>query len=275
MSSEYSRTIGYHALTKSWSKSLLGLLGEPHNETVDILSHLFGTLAALTCLGTLVLEFGPHRPLTLLASKAFDWPLTIFYSSAAICLSLSATFHISMSHSQQVCERLNTFDYVGIVVLITGTFWPSVYYGFSCQPLVWLFYCSTVGIFAARTIYLLQSPRYRQSQYRTLRTRMFLCLGFSGIVPFVHNILQYGYNSAMHSFSLPWLSTGAALYVLGALSYVQRFPERFAKPGCFDIFGSSHQLLHICVLLAVWAHGESSIFIICQFYSKSPIQITL
>ena len=253
----------------------MSLFGRPHNQTVNILSHLFGAVTALACLSTLVFKFGSHPFISLPASNVFDWPLTIFYLSITICLALSTTFHISMSHSKTVCENLITFDYIGIVVLITGTFWPFVYYGFLCHPYVWLFYCSIVGILAATIIYVFQIPLYRQIQYRPLRTRMFLCLGFCGLVPLVHKIIQSGYTSAKQSFSLPWLGTGAAIYVLGAFLYIQRLPECLAKPGRFDLFGNSHQLMHFCVLFAVWAHGESSIFIICQFYSKSPIQITL
>lgn len=43
------------------------------------------------------------------------------------------------------------------------------------------------------------------------------------------------------------------LYIIGAIIYALRIPERFA-PGRFDIFGSSHQIFHGFVLVAAITH---------------------
>ena len=46
------------------------------------------------------------------------------------------------------------------------------------------------------------------------------------------------------------------LLLLGVLFYAKRIPEslkRF-KPGTFDIWGSSHQIFHVLVVLAVVCH---------------------
>lgn len=36
-------------------------------------------------------------------------------------------------------------------------------------------------------------------------------------------------------------------------SYAERCPERFA-PGRFDLFGTSHQIFHVMILFAAYAH---------------------
>lgn len=36
-------------------------------------------------------------------------------------------------------------------------------------------------------------------------------------------------------------------------SYAERCPERFA-PGQFDFFGTSHQIFHVMILFAAYAH---------------------
>lgn len=53
--------------------------------------------------------------------------------------------------------------------------------------------------------------------------------------------------------SLNWVLLQGALYIIGAGLYAARFPER-VRPGKFDIWGSSHQLFHILVVLAATAH---------------------
>jgi len=49
---------------------------------------------------------------------------------------------------------------------------------------------------------------------------------------------------------VPW-AIGGAFYIVGATIYMLKIPERF-KPGRFDIWGSSHQIFHICILIASW-----------------------
>ena len=46
----------------------------------------------------------------------------------------------------QVTSCCHVFDYSGIVVLIVGSFYPSIYYGFFCDSHVQAFYLSTITI---------------------------------------------------------------------------------------------------------------------------------
>ena len=52
---------------------------------------------------------------------------------------------------------------------------------------------------------------------------------------------------------LHYLVLSGALYVVGALLYACRVPERFA-PGKFDYIGASHQIFHFFILGAAFAH---------------------
>ncbi len=52
---------------------------------------------------------------------------------------------------------------------------------------------------------------------------------------------------------LNWLVTSGALYIVGALLYAMRVPERF-YPGRFDYLGASHQIFHCLILAAAWSH---------------------
>lgn len=57
-----------------------------------------------------------------------------FFLGAVVCLAMSAIFHTILNHSQRVAQLGNQLDYVGIVLLITGSFVPSIYYAFYCEP---------------------------------------------------------------------------------------------------------------------------------------------
>ena len=68
-----------------------------------------------------------------------------FFLGAVICLGVSATYHAISNHSPEVSQFGNQLDYVGIVALITGSFVPSVYYGFYCEPGLQMVYWAMVG----------------------------------------------------------------------------------------------------------------------------------
>ena len=118
----YIRT-GYARPNGSWMKSWAGLTGPIHNESVNILTHLFGAIAAIVVLiysyrHIHIDWFGPHPVRGALSSQLFMvYPLpgndpsvtwadsaafACFYISAAICFGCSATFHTSLAHSE-VC----------------------------------------------------------------------------------------------------------------------------------------------------------------------------
>jgi adiponectin receptor len=54
-----------------------------------------------------------------------------------------------------------------------------------------------------------------------------------------------------------WVAGGAA-YLIGALLYMSRVPEK-CKPGAFNHFGSSHQIFHFCVIAGALIHYNESL----------------
>lgn len=99
-----------------------------HNESVNIHTHLLGSFLFL------------FTSFTVLAAEARSvsaadiYVLGCFFLGAVVCLTTSAVFHTILNHSQRVSQLGNQLDYVGIVFLITGSFIPSIYYGFYCEP---------------------------------------------------------------------------------------------------------------------------------------------
>lgn len=82
---------------------------------------------------------------------------------------------------------------------------------------------------------------------------MFVAMGLSAVFPVCHSIQLYGLAHMRASVGLDWVVAQGVLYILGAAIYAARFPERM-KPGHFDIWGSSHQIFHVLVVLAAATH---------------------
>jgi predicted membrane channel-forming protein YqfA (hemolysin III family) len=66
---------------------------------------------------------------------------------------------------------------------------------------------------------------------------VFMVFGLSGVVPAVHYAISEGWFNAISRASLGWLILMGCLYILGAMFYALRVPERFF-PGKCDIWVS-------------------------------------
>jgi adiponectin receptor len=71
---------------------------------------------------------------------------------------------------------------------------------------------------------------------------VFMVFGLSGVVPAVHYAIFEGWFNAISRASLGWLILMGCLYILGAMFYALRVPERFF-PGKCDIWVSFHDTI--------------------------------
>jgi len=235
---------GYRRELRDVKACIYSIFTYLHNESVNIHTHMW---AALTFI---VLLFTVHIPLSQHAETVIwvDYVgFVIFLLSAIFCLGCSTTFHTLQCHSKEVSKRCHILDYIGIVVLTVGSYYPTVYYGFFCDPWPQIGYTIAITIAGGFAMYVVLEPMYATPAYRWARTSVFLALGLCSIVPVTHAIWASGYHMSRHEMGLDWLLASGALYVAGALIYAGRVPERLA-PGKFDIFFTSHQIFHCCVV---------------------------
>lgn len=120
-------------------------------------------------------------------------------------------------------------------MLIMGSFVPWLYYGFYCDYQPKLIYLSIVITLGVSSIVVSLWDRFSEPAYRPLRAGVFMCFGLSGIIPAIHYALVEGWVNAIYQASLGWLILMGSLYIMGALFYAFRVPERFF-PGKCDIW---------------------------------------
>ena len=240
---------GYRPASSSVLVSLRSLF-YLHNETVNIYTHLLPSLAAIP------FSIRLYQGLSSRYATATHTDMIAFgcfFAGAAFCLGMSATYHTISNHSPLVAGIGNAFDYVGIVGLITGSFIPSMYYVFYCHPhLQWAYWgmISGIGLGCAAVSII---PRFRTPEWRATRATMFVGLGLSAVFPVSHGLWLFGFERMRTQIGLDWVLLQGFLYILGAVIYAERVPERL-RPGQFDILGSSHQIFHVLVVLAALAH---------------------
>ncbi|TDL22709.1 HlyIII-domain-containing protein [Rickenella mellea] len=244
---------GYRRVQNSWQGCFESVFGYLHNETINIHSHFFGALLFTVFLFVNQWKnISGYDTTTWIDTAVFS----LFLSSAIFCLTASSMFHMAHCHSEKVSTRCHAFDYYGIIVLIVGSFYPAIYYGFFCDTTLQIIYLSLITVAGAGASFIVLSPEYSKPTHRGARTKVFIALGLSALLPNTHALLIHGYQELTHEMGFKWLLGSGALYILGALLYANRIPERF-YPGKFDYFFASHQIFHVNVVLAALAHYVS------------------
>ena len=80
-----------------------------------------------------------------------------------------------------------------------------------------------------------------------------MTFGLSGIIPAIHYGIVEGWFNKLSQKSLGWLVLMGLLYIVGAMLYALRVPERWF-PGKCDIWFHSHQIFHVFVLGGAFVH---------------------
>ncbi|KAI1733086.1 hemolysin-III related domain-containing protein [Ditylenchus destructor] len=224
-------------------KSILSL----HTETGNIWTHMIGCVAFL-CLG-LWWHLRPDNHIQLQDQLVFSF----FFVGAILCLGLSFVFHTVSCHSKEIVRVFSKLDYVGISLLIVGSFIPWIYYGFYCRKEPKISYIAMVSVLGIGAVVVSLWDKFSETRYRPFRAGVFVAMGCSGIVPTIHFIVTDGMRRLIDENSFYWLLAMAFLYLIGAFLYATRTPERFF-PGKCDIWLHSHQIFHLCVVCAAFAH---------------------
>ncbi|KAM7216930.1 hemolysin-III related domain containing protein [Rhypophila decipiens] len=240
---------GYRHTSNSYLGSLHSL-SYIHNETVNIYTHLIGAIVFIVASYLLHNLIHPRYET---ASSSDILVFGCFFAGAAICLGMSATYHTLCNHSPEVAKWGNKLDYTGIVFLIVGSYVPALWYGFYCMDEKLMIYMSAIVTLGLGCIAVSWVEFFRTPAWRPYRALMFVGLGVSGVGPILHGVSIYGYSHLNERMGLNWVIFQGALYIFGAFLYAARWPER-QFPGTFDIWGSSHQIFHMCVVLAAAAH---------------------
>lgn len=218
-----------------------------HTETGNIWTHLLGCVAFI---GVAIYFLSrPAIEIQMQEKMIFG----VFFVGAIVCLGFSFAYHTLYCHSEMVGKLFSKLDYCGIALLIMGSFVPWLYYSFYCHYRPKIIYLSVVIVLGVLSIIVSLWDRFSEPRLRPLRAGVFMGFGLSGIVPAIHYGVTEGWFSQVSKASLGWLVLMGLLYILGAMFYALRVPERWF-PGKCDIWFQSHQIFHVLVIVAAFVH---------------------
>ncbi|KAK1753155.1 hemolysin-III related-domain-containing protein [Echria macrotheca] len=223
-----------------------------HNETVNIFSHIFGALLFFVL--PIYIFNATIPPRYDLASAADILVVSLYFLGVAICFTLSVIFHTLSSHSPQIYTLGLHLDFQGVIILMWSANIPLIFYSFPCIPSLRYTYFALITILALACSAFTFSPRFRDPHLRPLRAVTFGSLALSTFVPVVHGILRYGYETQSERVGLRWVVATLGFNTLGAVAYAFKFPEKW-YPRTFDMFGASHQIMHVAIVVAGVMYG--------------------
>ncbi|OWA54637.1 Adiponectin receptor protein [Hypsibius exemplaris] len=217
-----------------------------HSETGNIWTHLIGCILFIVFA---IYFFLLHEKFPV----GEKWAFAAFFTGAIMCLGFSFLFHTVYCHSEKIGRLFGKLDYCGIALLTLGSFVPWLHFGFYCKENAKAIYIGVISVLAISCIIVSLMDRFSQPEFRAIRAGVFCALGLSGLIPTIHYIAENGWTKSLEEAAVHWLILMGFLYVLGAVMYACRIPERWC-PGRCDIWFQSHQIFHVLVVAAALIH---------------------
>ncbi|EGG03231.1 uncharacterized protein MELLADRAFT_44573 [Melampsora larici-populina 98AG31] len=266
-----SRLLTYHELPEEWKNNRYILSGyrfipldrwrellfsglQWHNETINIHTHLIGTMSLIYLLCFL----WPTTPHTdPLSSSIGDRLISFIFLICAIkCLVCSTAWHLFAGcGTLGPFRRLACVDYVGISGLIAASVASSEYYGFYCRPGLANLYITFTTIMGIIGMILPFQPFFDRPESKYIRIIFFVSMASSALIPQAHMAYLYGLQETVEFYKPAMPSIFS--YLAGLFFYATNWPERI-KPGwVFDTLFHSHQFWHVAIVAAIWLHWRA------------------
>lgn len=233
-----------------------------HTETWNIWTHLLGFIF-FAILTSGVYCFRDYITHLFEANVNLDdlpmeekFVMFAFFLGAMVCLFFSFSFHLLCNHSEKVHYVVSRLDYGGIAFLILGSSIPAYYYAFYCTTVSKYVHIAICTVLGMSCVVASLWQKFGTKKYRPLRFAIFVLFGLYGFVPGAHiwlTIVPLTHPYPTLAFGLILM---AVLYLVGAGIYVLRVPERFF-PGKCDVWAHSHQIFHVCVVVAALVHYDT------------------
>ena len=248
-------------------------LEERLQHNFDFVNHKLGHFYNLTRAMAEKMENQHDFDHSELLSPVPRWPLYAHALSGVIMLLFSAYYHNGCCQSHGAREFLLRLDYVGISVMISGSSIPPFYYSLMCEQTSYIQYYSIVLAACSGAAILMMNPKYVDGMPAWFNAVVFISAGTSPIfgVCYIMNLLH---SPMLLRFDIwPWVY-GCVFYFVGALCFAFNWPECLSKKGRFDFIGSSHNIFHVCIVVAALIHWYGSIkcFHERQLYT-CPVQL--
>ncbi|PGH20331.1 hypothetical protein AJ80_03599 [Polytolypa hystricis UAMH7299] len=110
-----------------------------------------------------------------------------------------------------------------------------------------------IGVLGLLTGIVVVSPRFQSARWRTLPLSNFVATGLSAFAPIIQAVTLFPYAQLTQQAGLGYYLVEGLALITGVIFYATHFPESWT-PEKFDIWGASHQIFRIFVVLSAAIH---------------------
>jgi adiponectin receptor len=216
-----------------------------HNESFNIYSSLIGTV------------FFSIQMFYYDWSDRFLWPLIAENLMAVYMFFTSSIAHLFHHKSERIHENCFLIDYTGVCLFSFGssyalTFYssPTWYYQYAKNGLVYIFAFMNIISCLMNSFSIVAFTRPYPQIKTILQMFPVVLTWLCAVAPvFLANVQNSNthhmqVNMAPHVFHV-------VICLFGSYVFASDIPQRYF-PACFDFFGHSHHILHVCSILTVF-----------------------
>lgn len=194
-----------------------------HNETLNVWTHLGGAI--------LFFVFALISYATWLNRAAIGELVssTVFFLAAMMMLTFSSIFHLYNCCSSGHYDFTAKLDYMGIAVMIVGSYYPLLYYIYYCpEQHIWRYgYGAIITGFGVAAMFSIWQGKMHTPGTEAFRLFIFLGMGLFGVIPLPQSLVRipfFLFSNNLVVFSSRELEEGM-------LRGSQKFPS-FISPFC-------------------------------------------
>ncbi|KAJ3424385.1 adiponectin receptor protein [Anaeramoeba flamelloides] len=241
-------------------KNTFKSLFQYHNETVNIWTHLLGSLIFV------FLIFYTFKS-EYLKDATFVSKLFVISSpiSAIICLLSSTFYHLFEQSSLKFSVGFLKMDLTGILIMITFSTTPMVYFLMAYSNKI--YYSYTIVLLSIGIFFIVSIWGGFSFINKMVKLRAFLFVVLSGYCLLLPLHARYLETSSYANYALYRLFLQYGSFGIGLIFYLTKFPECMTKSNKYDIFGSSHQIWHVWIIIAS-VITYYSMFFLCKCYTN-------
>lgn len=213
-----------------------------HTETGNIWTHMLGRITIFASSSQSLISKSQLRMFNFLGCIAFlgvgafflscseeeirnedKVVFSAFFTGACVCLGLSTCFHTFLCHSEWAGQLFSKLDYVGIALLIMGSFVPWLYYSFYCDFWPRIVYVCVEIVLGLSSIIISLWPRFGEPRYRFLRAGDYRYCLYRSVV--VYSFFLITLNCLCRCLSLLWTERSSSSCSLFSARGLDQSPE--------------------------------------------------
>ncbi|KAF1984609.1 adiponectin receptor protein 1 [Aulographum hederae CBS 113979] len=239
------------------------------NELVNIWSHAIGFLMVVA----IAFYYYPTSANFSSSTKSDIFVAAMFFIAACKCLVCSTVWHTFNSIAEQdLLERFACVDYTGISLLVACSIMSTEYTAFYCEPVSRWAYMLTTFALGIGGVILPWHPTFNRSDMAWARVLFYSSLASTGFIPAIQLTWTRGFYWA--AFFYAPIVKSVAVYLVGAILYAAKIPERFF-PGTFDYFGGSHNIWHFAVVGGILFHYFAMQEFFRQAFARAQLECSI